>query len=89
MPKLTKMPSGFDAVISDVALPLSRSPNQRLAIILMAPVVKGEDIPIMVCPIITHQNWSLNIVTILIQPPNKKRSAQITSTLREDILLNN
>jgi len=89
MPKLTKMPSGFDAVMSDVALPLSRSPNQRLAIILMAPVVKGEDIPIMVCPMIIHEKRSLIIANILIQPPNKRRSAQMTSTLREDILLNN
>jgi hypothetical protein len=56
---------------------------------LTAPVVKGEDTPIIVCPKITHQNWSLKMATNLIQPPNKNVSAQMTSTLREDILLNN
>ena len=83
------MPIGFETVMSDVALALSRSPNQRLAIILTAPIVIGKDIPIIVCPMIIHEKRSLIIANILIQPPNKRRSAQMTSTLREDILLNN
>ena len=52
------MPIGFETVMSDVALDLSRSPNQRLAIILTAPIVIGKDIPIIVCPMIIHEKLS-------------------------------
>jgi len=42
MRKLQNIPNGLDNAMMEVALPLSLSPNHRLAIMLIAPVVIGE-----------------------------------------------
>ena len=75
-----KIPSGFEIVMSDVARPLSLSPNHWLAIILTAPVVKGDEMPIIVYPTMTHQKLLSKNVNILIHPPIKHIMAQSDNT---------